>query len=76
MKGSAMGKKVSLLILSITITLFFLLVGIYELTRAFHETVSGDNLTAAQVAGWISVILFLLAGVCTLLIVKSDHTNL
>ncbi|GCE26830.1 hypothetical protein KDA_23140 [Dictyobacter alpinus] len=71
-----MGKKISLLLLSAIITLFFLLLSGYELTRYFRETVNGDELIASEISGCITAILFILGLSCIILIFKSNNTDL
>jgi hypothetical protein len=71
-KGSMMGRKISMLIISTLITLFFLAMSIYQLEKAFSTLGAGDVFTGTQIAGWISVILFFLGIWCIVLIFKSD----
>ena len=76
MKGSAMGKKVGMAIVSAIIMLFFLAMSIYQLGRAFSATQPGTPENAVQVSGWTSLILFLLSIICFILIIRSDARHL
>lgn len=74
-KGNVMGKKISMIIVSTLITLFFLAMSIYQLGAAFSNLGSGDVSIATQIAGWISVILFFLSIWCIVLIFRSDTSH-
>jgi hypothetical protein len=74
-KGSVMGRKISMIIISALITLFFLAVSIYQLGIAFSNFGAGAVSGATQIAGWISVVLFFLGIWCITLILKSDTSH-
>jgi membrane-bound ClpP family serine protease len=74
-KGSEMGRKISMIIISASITLFFLAVGIYQLGKAFGNLGAGISV-APLMAGLISMVLFLLGIWCIVLIFKSDASHL
>jgi hypothetical protein len=73
-KGSEMGRKISMIIISASITLFFLAMGIYQLGKAFGILGVGDG--ATLIAGLISMLLFFLGVWCIVLIFKSDASHL
>lgn len=76
-KGSEMGRKISMTIISVFITLFFLTMSVYQLGMAFSNWGAGDAVSiATQIAGWISMILFFLGIWCIVLILKSDASHL
>jgi hypothetical protein len=76
-KGSEMGRKIGILIISIFLTLFFLAMSIYQLGKAFSNFGAGDAVSiATQIAGWISVLLFFLGIWCIVLILKNDDSHL
>ncbi|GCF06543.1 hypothetical protein KDI_01070 [Dictyobacter arantiisoli] len=71
-----MGKKVGMAIVSVVIMLFFLAMSIYQLGRAFSNTLTGPSENAVQVSGWIALILFLLSSICFILIIRSDTSQM
>ncbi|GHO86540.1 hypothetical protein KSZ_45460 [Dictyobacter formicarum] len=71
-----MGKKVSLLILGAIITIFFLALSAYQLSKVFTGSVAGDELTAAQISGWTALILFLLGISGIIFIMRSNSADL
>jgi Na+/proline symporter len=77
-KGNVMGKKITLMIVSAVITLFFLAVSASQFWQAYIGQLWKNSTTPtnALIAGWISLILALLGACCLLLIAKSDPTHL
>lgn len=71
-----MGKKVSLVLVSTVITLFFLAMSLYQWDRVFSGSTQGDALTGVQISGWTSVVLFLLGSWSIILVLRSDTTLL
>ncbi|WP_126596260.1 hypothetical protein [Dictyobacter aurantiacus] len=69
-----MGKKVRLLIPGAIITVFFLALSIYQLSKVFTGSVIGNELTTAQISGWTALILFLL-GVSSLIFILRSHSS-
>ncbi|GCE19188.1 hypothetical protein [Dictyobacter kobayashii] len=76
LKGNAMGKKIRLLIPSALITIFFLALSAYQLSQVILGTATGNDLKAAQISGWTSLVLFLLGIASIILIMRSDSANL
>jgi uncharacterized membrane protein YidH (DUF202 family) len=75
-RGNAMKKRISLAVISILVTLFFLAVSIYQLVRAYGGLATGDTANAALIAGWTSFLLFIIGLISLLLIVRSDTANI
>ena len=77
MKGQAMRKKVILLIISVVITLFFLVVSICQFWQAYVGQLWGNAASMdTLIAAWTSLFLGLL-GLCSfLLICRSDPAHL
>ncbi len=76
-KGSEMGRKISMTIISVFITLFFFAMSVYQLGMAFSNFGAADAVTiATQIAGWIALILFFIGIWCIVLILKSDTSHL
>ncbi|GCE05187.1 hypothetical protein KDAU_25160 [Dictyobacter aurantiacus] len=73
-EGLKMGKKVRLLIPGAIITVFFLALSIYQLSKVFTGSVIGNELTTAQISGWTALILFLL-GVSSLIFILRSHSS-
>ncbi len=69
-KGGVMSKRPGPIILSALITLYFLLMSVYELWMAYIVRVTGDVFVDAQVVGWISCVFFLLGALCLLLTIR------
>ncbi len=69
-KGGVMSKRSGPIILSALITLYFLLMSVYELWMAYVARVTGDVFVDAQVVGWISFVFFLLGALCLLLTIR------
>ncbi|GLV58436.1 hypothetical protein KDH_52690 [Dictyobacter sp. S3.2.2.5] len=76
LEGHKMGKKVRLLIPSAIITIFFLALSIYQLSKVFTGSVIGNELTAAQISGWTALILFLLGASSLIFILRSHSVDL
>jgi hypothetical protein len=69
-KGGVMSKRSGPIILSALITLYFLLMSVYELWMAYVVRVTGDVSVDAEVVGWISFVFFLLGALCLLLTIR------
>lgn len=69
-KGGVMSKKLGPIILSALITLYFLLMSVYELWMAYIAVRIGGILTASQIVGWISFVSFLLSALCLFLTIR------
>ena len=75
-KGRTMGKKVRLLIPGAIITIFFLALSVYQLSKVFTGSVTGNELTAAHISGWTALILFFLGIISIIFILRSNNTDL
>ncbi|GAC1364368.1 MAG: hypothetical protein NVS2B12_07490 [Ktedonobacteraceae bacterium] len=71
-KGGVMGKKLTFVILSALITLFFLFMSVYELGAMFGLGPVGNDFAASQVVGWISFGFFLLSVLCLILTIREN----
>lgn len=69
-KGGVMGKRSGPIILSALITLYFLLMSVYELWMAYVVGQTGDVFVDSQIVGWISFLFFLLGTLCLLLTIR------
>lgn len=68
--GKAMKRK--LVFIGILVTLFFSITCIYQVVRAYTGQLQGEQLLSAQIAGWVSFVLFLFGLLYIFLVIKSD----